>query len=66
MIIMGDFNAKFGEGREENLGLHGLGIRDTSGIVSYQQPYYQKLMVSVSNKKEMEMEKSRRWKQKPD
>ena len=31
LIIMGDFNAKVGEGREENGGPHGLGIINIQG-----------------------------------
>ena len=64
----GDFNAKVGEGREENIvGPHGLGIktgRKTNLKVSYRHPYYRKYIVSAINKKKKDTEKLRRQMQK--
>ncbi|KAK3793172.1 hypothetical protein RRG08_009471 [Elysia crispata] len=65
---MRGFDAKAGEMREENVvGPHGLGIRNIQGEKLVEWCHMNNLLlISTTNRKGMDMEKPRRWKQKPD
>ena len=69
LVLMGDCSGRLGEGREEDMvGPNGLGNRTLRGekfvewCYTSNQSLLLQTLISTTNKKEMDTEKTRRWK----